>query len=61
MKVKWQEFKKWMKENMNRLINEIMETIKKKLIGHYNYTVLTIIVNPYVIIIYMLNGIHIGY
>ncbi len=37
MKAKRQEFKKWMKENMHRPIYEIMETIKKKLIGHYNY------------------------
>lgn len=37
MKAKRQEFKKWMKENMHRPIYEIMETIKRKLIGHYNY------------------------
>lgn len=37
MKAKRQEFKVWMKESMHRPIYEIMETIKKKLIGHYNY------------------------
>ena len=37
MKAKRQEFKTWMKENMHNPIVEIMETIKKKLIGHYNY------------------------
>lgn len=37
MKAKRKEFKKWMKENMHRPVYEIMETIKKKLIGHYNY------------------------
>lgn len=37
MKAKRKEFKMWMKENMHRPIYEIMETIKKKLIGHYNY------------------------
>lgn len=37
MKVKRKELKMWMKENMHKPIYEIMETIKKKLIGHYNY------------------------
>ena len=37
MKAKRKEFKMWMKENMHNPIYEIMETIKKKLIGHYNY------------------------
>ena len=37
MKAKRKEFKMWMKENMHKPVAEIMETIKKKLIGHYNY------------------------
>ena len=37
MKAKRKDFKMWMKENMHKPIYEIMETIKKKLIGHYNY------------------------
>lgn len=37
LKIKRKEFKMWMKENMHKPIKEIMETIKKKLIGHYNY------------------------
>ena len=37
MKVKRKEFKMWMKDNMHKPISKIMETIKKKLIGHYNY------------------------
>ena len=37
MKAKRKEFKMWMKENMHKLVAEIMDTIKKKLIGHYNY------------------------
>lgn len=37
MKTKRQDFKMWMKENMHKPIIEIMETIKRKLIGHYNY------------------------
>lgn len=37
MKAKRQDFKMWMKENMHKPIIEIMETIKRKLIGHYNY------------------------
>ena len=36
-KQKVQEFKVWIKENRNKPLSEIMETIKKKLIGHYNY------------------------
>ena len=27
----------WIKENRNKPLNEIMKTVKKKLIGHYNY------------------------
>ena len=37
MKAKRKEFKMWMKDNMHKPVYEIMETIKKKLIGHYNY------------------------
>ena len=37
MKVKRKEFKMWMKENIHKPVTEIMDTIKKKLIGHYNY------------------------
>ena len=37
MRAKRQEFKTWMKENMHNPIVEIMETMEKKLIGHYNY------------------------
>lgn len=37
MKVKRNDFKLWMKENMHKPIIEIMETIKRKLTGHYNY------------------------
>ena len=37
MKAKRKEFKMWMKDNMHKPVAEIMETIKKKLIGHYNY------------------------
>lgn len=36
-KQKVQEFKIWIKENRNRPLKEIMPTIKRKLIGHYNY------------------------
>ena len=36
-KQKVKEFKIWIKENRNRPLNEIMETTKKKLTGHYNY------------------------
>ena len=37
MKQKIKEFSTWAKENRNKKISEIMETVKKKLIGHYNY------------------------
>lgn len=36
-KQKVQEYKVWIKGNRNRPLAEIMETTKKKLIGHYNY------------------------
>lgn len=36
-KQKVQEFKIWIKENRNRPLKEIIPTIKRKLIGHYNY------------------------
>lgn len=36
-KQKVQEFKCWIKENRHRPLKEIMETVKRKLIGHYNY------------------------
>lgn len=36
-KQKVKEFKMWIKENRNKPLTEIMETVKKKLIGHYNY------------------------
>lgn len=36
-KQKIKEFKIWIKENRNKPLAEIMETVKKKLIGHYNY------------------------
>lgn len=36
-KQKLQEFKQWIKLNRNKKIKELMPTIKKKLIGHYNY------------------------
>ena len=34
---KIQEFKVWIKENRNIPLNKLMETTRKKLIGHYNY------------------------
>ena len=37
MKQKIKEFSTWAKENRNKKISEIMETVKKKLVGHYNY------------------------
>lgn len=37
MKAKRQDLKLWMKENRHKPISEIMATIKRKLIGHYNY------------------------
>lgn len=36
-KQKIQEFKVWIKENRNKSLKEIMATVKKKLIGHFNY------------------------
>ena len=36
-KQKVQEYKVWIKQNRNAPLKEIMETTKKKLIGHYNY------------------------
>ena len=36
-KQKVQEFKIWIKANRNKPLGEIMKTVKKKLIGHYNY------------------------
>lgn len=30
-------FKTWMKNNKHKSVYEIMEIIKRKLIGHYNY------------------------
>lgn len=36
-KQKVKEFKIWIKGNKNKPLREIMETVKKKLIGHYNY------------------------
>ena len=37
MKARRKEFKMWMKENMHKPVYEIMETIKRKLIEHYDY------------------------
>ena len=36
-KQKVQEFKVWIKTNRHKPIDEIIQTTKKKLIGHYNY------------------------
>lgn len=36
-KQKVKEFKMWIKENRNKPLAEIMDTVKRKLIGHYNY------------------------
>ena len=36
-KQKVQEFKVWIKSNRNKPLKEIMVTVKKKLVGHYNY------------------------
>ncbi len=36
-KQKIQEFKIWIKSNRNIPLKDIMGTVKKKLIGHYNY------------------------
>lgn len=37
LKQKIQEFKIWIKENRNSPLKEIMDTTKRKLVGHYNY------------------------
>lgn len=37
MKAKKEAVKIWIKENMHKPIAEIMKTLKKKLVGHYNY------------------------
>ena len=37
LKQKIQEFKVWIKENRNLPLANIMTTVKRKLIGHYNY------------------------
>lgn len=36
-KQKVKEFKMWIKDNRNKPLAEIMDTVKRKLIGHYNY------------------------
>ena len=36
-KQKVQEFNKWIKENRNKPLAQIMDTVKRKLIGHFNY------------------------
>lgn len=36
-KQKIQEFKQWIKGNRNLPLKEIMATVKRKLVGHYNY------------------------
>ena len=36
-KQKVQEFKVWIKENRNLPLKDIMSTVRRKLIGHYNY------------------------
>lgn len=36
-KQKVKEFSNWIRENRNKPLTEIMETTKKKLVGHYNY------------------------
>ena len=36
-KQKIKEFKIWIKDHRNRPLTEIMETVRRKLIGHYNY------------------------
>ena len=49
-KQKVQEFKVWIKQNRNKPLKEIMITIIKKLIGHYNYYGITdnsIMINKY--------------
>src|SRR5699024_12207529 len=35
--VKVQEFKIWIKANRNKPLKEIISTVSRKLIGHYNY------------------------
>lgn len=37
LKQKIQEFKAWIKENRNKPLKEIMATINRKPVGHYNY------------------------
>ena len=37
LKQKVKSMKFWLKENRNKSLKEIMPTLKKKLIGHYNY------------------------
>lgn len=37
LKRKTKEFTLWIKENRNKPLKEIMATVKRKLIGHYNY------------------------
>ena len=36
-KQKVQEFKIWIKANRNKPLKEIISTVSRKLIGHYNY------------------------
>ena len=61
MKVKRQEFKKWMKDNKHRPVAEIMETIKRKLIGNYNYYGINNNSKSICNYTYMLNGLLIEY
>ena len=37
LKQKIQEYKMWIKQNRNSSLKDIMNTTKKKLVGHYNY------------------------
>lgn len=37
LKLKIKEFKLWLKENRNKKLKEIIPTVRRKLIGHYNY------------------------
>lgn len=37
LKQKLQDFKMWIKQNRNKKLKELIPTIRKKLIGHYNY------------------------
>lgn len=52
-KQKVQEFKVWIKENRHRPLMKIIEIVKKKLIGHYNYYGITD--NGYMISKYYFN------